>query len=291
MTKQADLVYRFMFEEEAIRGQHISLDNSWQQIVEQSDADPEALTLLGQALVAAALLVETLKIEGSVSLQIRGDGPVHLLMAEATSRHTIRGIVRQNRPIDADQTLQSIFSANALIITINAGDKKPYQGIVPLQGNDLNSMLQTYFDQSEQLPTRLWLAANLESACGLLLQKLPGESQDDDSWTRLLLLTDTVEDNELLELETTRLLHRLYHQEKLRLFPAESLRFSCSCSRQRTQNMLHSLGEVEIKSILEEQGKIDITCEFCNASYQFDAVDLGEVFSEADSQPSTPSLH
>ncbi len=289
--KQPDLIYRFLFEQADIRGQHISLDSSWQRIVEQSDAEPAALVLLGQALAAAALLVETLKIEGSISLQVRGDGPVHLLMAEATSRHSIRGIVRQNRSIEADQSLESIFSANALVITINTGDKKPYQGIVPLQGNSLTEILQTYFDQSEQLPTRLWLAADVDGASGLLLQQMPGESHDDDAWNRLLMLTDTVEDNELLELETTTLLHRLYNQEQLRLFPAESIRFACSCSRERTLNMLHSLGEEEIKSILEEQGEVRITCEFCDASYSFDAVDLGEVFSEADSQPSTPSLH
>ena len=289
--KQPDLVYRFLFEEEDIRGQHVSIDNSWQRIVDQSDAEPAALLLLGQALAAATLLVETLKIEGSISLQVRGDGPVHLLMAEATSRHTIRGIVRQNRPIETDQTLENIFAANALVITINAGDKKPYQGIVPLQGNSLTEILQTYFDQSEQLPTRLWLASSLQNASGLLLQQMPGEGHDDDSWNRLLMLTDTVEDQELLELETTQLLHRLYHQEKLRLFPAESIQFACSCSRQRTQNMLHSLGEAEIKSILAEQGEIKITCEFCDASYEFDAVDLGEVFSEAESQPSSSSLH
>ncbi len=289
--KQPDLVYRFLFEEEDIRGQHVSLDNSWQRIVQQSEAEPTALLLLGQALAAASLLVETLKIEGSISLQIRGDGPVHLLMAEATSRHSIRGIVRQNRSIEAGQSLESIFSANALVITINAGEKKPYQGIVPLQGDSLTAILQTYFDQSEQLPTRLWLAASLESASGLLLQQMPGEEHDADGWNRLLMLTETVADEELLQLETTQLLHRLYHQEKLRLFPAESMSFACSCSRQRTQDMLHSLGEAEIKSILAEQGEIKITCEFCDARYQFDAVDLGEVFSEADSQPSTPSLH
>lgn len=289
--KQPDLVYRFLFEQEDIRGQHISLDNCWQHIVALSDAEPGALLLLGQALAAAALLVETLKIDGSISLQVRGDGPVHLLMAEATSRHTIRGIVRQNRPIEADQSLESIFSATALVITINAGDRKPYQGIVPLQGNDLTSVLQTYFDQSEQLPTRLWLAASLESASGLLLQKMPGESHDDDSWNRLLMLTDTIQDNELLQLETTQLLHRLYHQEKLRLFAAESVQFACSCSTRRTQDMLLSLGEAEIKSILAERGEIEITCEFCDATYRFDAVDLGVVFSEAESQPSTPSLH
>lgn len=289
--KQPDLIYRFLFEQEDIRGQHISLDNSWQRIVEQSDAEPAARLLLGQALAAAALLVETLKIDGSISLQVRGDGPVHLLMAEASSQHSIRGIIRQNRPIGEDLALRDIFAANALVITINTDNKKPYQGIVPLQGTSLTEILQTYFDQSEQLPTRLWLAANQQTASGLLLQQLPGEHHDGDAWNRLLMLTETVQEEELLALETTELLHRLYHEEKLRLFAAESIRFACSCSRQRTRNMLLSLGEKEIRSILAEQGEVSITCEFCNANYLFDAVDLGEIFSEADSQPSSPSLH
>ncbi len=279
---------RFLFEQNPVRGQHVSLDMSWQKIVAQSDAKGFALTLLGHALAAVTLLVDTLKIDGSVSLQIRGNGAIHLLVAEATSSNTIRGIVRQSRELDEEVSLQDIFATNKLAITINNGTGKPHQGIVPLSGNDLSTALQSYFDQSEQLPTRFWLACNETSATGILLQKLPAESIDDDAWNRLLHLTSTTSKQELLDLKAEILLHRLYHEEDLRLFGADKISFACSCSLQRTRDMLISLGRAEVDYVLEEQNEIAITCEFCNARYAFDSVDIEQLF--LDHEIVAPSL-
>jgi len=156
--KGHDQVRRFLFEQNPIRGQHVSLDVSWQKIVAHSDAKGFALTLLGQALTAVTLLVDTLKIDGSVTLQIRGSGAIHLLVAEATSNNTVRGLVRQSRELDEQKSLQDIFATDRLVITINNGPGKPHQGIVPLSGDSLSAALQSYFDQSEQLPTRFWFA-------------------------------------------------------------------------------------------------------------------------------------
>lgn len=289
--KDQDQMRRFLFEQNPVRGQHVSLDTSWQKIVAQSDAKGFALILLGHALAAVTLLVDTLKIDGSVSLQIRGNGAIHLLVAEATSGNTIRGIVRQSRELDEEVSLQDVFATDKLVITINNGPGKPHQGIVPLGGNDLSTALQSYFDQSEQLPTRFWLACNETSATGILLQKLPAESIDDDSWNRLLHLTSTTSKQELLELKAEILLHRLYHEEDLRLFEADKINFACSCSLQRTRDMLISLGRAEVYDVIDEQNEIAITCEFCNARYAFDSIDIEQLFLDHEFLAPSPTKH
>jgi len=271
-----------MFEQNPIRGQHVSLDASWQKIISQSEAEGYALTLLGQALAAVTLLVDTLKIDGSVSLQIRGSGAIHLLVAEATSKNTIRGIVRQSRELNTETSLRDIFGTDKLVITIKNGAGKPHQGVVPLSGNSLSAALQAYFDQSEQLPTRFWFACNKKSATGLLLQKMPDELVDNDAWNRLLHLASTTSDEELLGLKAEQLLYRLFHEEDLRLFDSNVIKFACSCSPQRTRDMLISLGKTEIEEIINEQDEVNITCEFCNAQYAFDSVDLGQLFLDND---------
>ena len=289
--KNRDQMLRFLFEENPIRGQHISLDDSWRQIVDQSEAEGLALTLLGHALAAAALLVETLKIDGSISLQIRGSGAIHLLVVEATSDRNIRGIVRQSRALTDQQSLAEIFETDKLVITIKNGKAKPHQGIVALSGDNLADALQVYFAQSEQLPTQFWFACDENTASGMLLQKLPATEEDSDAWNRVTLLADTTKPEELLSLPADQLLHRLFHEENLRLFDPDSVRFACSCSLERTRDMLLSLGKNEIDSMLEEQDEISITCEFCNFRYQFDKVDLELLFNDGDSQPISPTRH
>ncbi|MDH5356011.1 MAG: Hsp33 family molecular chaperone HslO [Gammaproteobacteria bacterium] len=289
--KSPDHMHRFLFEEHLIRGQHVSLDASWQQIVSQSDASGVALDLLGHALAAAALMVETLKIDGSISLQIRGSGAIHLLVAEATSSHTIRGIVRQSRELEDQKSLRDIFESDKLVITIKNGTAKPHQGIVPLSGDNLAEALQAYFDQSEQLPTQFVLACNVKGASGMMLQKLPEDSGDADAWNRLTLLAATTEPEELLKLPVEQILGRLFHQESLRVFDPDPVEFACSCSVERTRDMLLSLGKSEIDAIIEEQEEVSITCEFCNSRYQFDKVDLGALFNDSDASQISPTRH
>jgi len=290
-VKNPDQIRRFLFDEHAIRGQHVSLDSSWQQIVKQSNAEGIAQTLLGQALAASTLLVETLNINGSVSLQIRGTGPIHLLVAEATSEHTIRGIIKQSGEPCEQKSLTDIFGSDKLVITIKNGKGKPHQGIVPLSGDNLADALQAYFNQSEQLPTRLWFACDQHTSCGLLLQKLPEQIIDTDAWNRITVLAATTEEQELLTLSTDELLHRLFHEEKLRLFEASKIEFSCTCSLERTRDMLVSLGKAEIDDMIAEQEEVSITCEFCNQHYAFDKVDLELLFIPDESLPLSTTQH
>ena len=289
--KQQDQIRRFLFEEHAIRGQHISLDNSWQQIARQSGAQGLAQELLGQSLCAAALLVDTLKINGSVSMQIRGSGAIHLLVVEATSDHSVRGLVRQSRSLEKKQSLADVFQSDKLVITIKDGKAKPHQGIVPLVGDSLAEALQAYFNQSEQLSTRLWFACNSETAAGLLIQQLPEQSKDEDAWNRICMLAETTQPEELLGLSSGQLLQRLFHEERMRLFEPVTLRFYCSCSLERTRDMLVSLGKAEIDDIIAKQQQTSITCEFCNKQYHFDKVDLELLFQPEQTILSSSKQH
>lgn len=285
--KKLDQSQRFLFEDHPIRGQSVSLGSSWEEIARQGELEGRGLVLLGEALVVVALLVDTLKIDGSITLQIRGAGPLQLLVVEANSKHEIRGTARQAGEIDDAMDLQQIFGSEYLVITIKTEGAEPHQGIAPLHGVSLAEALEHYFATSEQLPTRFWLACDGKKASGMLFQKLPGKSQDEDAWDRVSHLAATITAEELQTLSLGELLHRLFHEETLRLFEPHAIKFSCSCSRERTAGMLLSLGKIEIGEILEQEGEISVSCEFCSANYRFDSIDVEQMFSRRG--PSSPS--
>lgn len=289
--KESDQSQRFLFEDHPIRGQHVSLDEAWQTISNQAGVQGKGLLLLGEALAAVVLLVDTLKIKGSVILQIRGNGPMGLLVVEASSDHKVRGIARQEREIEEDMTLQEIFGCNCLIITIKTEGAEPHQGIVPLDGANLSQALEYYFATSEQLPTRFWLACDAQNVSGLLIQKLPGKLEDEDAWDRVSQLAATVKNDELHQIALAGLLHRLFHEETVRLFDPSALEFYCSCSRERTARMLLTLGKGEVVEILDQEGEVAVTCEFCNANYRFDRIDVEQVFSEGEIASSNTTAH
>ena len=289
--KNSDQSQRFLFEDHPIRGQHVSLDQSWQEIAQQGELEGRGLSLLGEALVVVALLVDTLKIEGSVTLQIRGTGPLELLVVEANSKHGVRGTARQVGEIDEQADLQQIFGSDVLVITIKAEGAEPHQGIASLRGINLSDALEDYFATSEQLPTHFCLACDAENASGMLIQKLPGKLTDDDAWDRVLHLASTVTDDELQRLALGELLHRLFNEETLRLFDSHTIKFSCSCSRERTAAMLLSLGKAEASEILETEGEISVSCEFCSTNYSFDQIDVDQVFGEGGTVPPSATTH
>ncbi len=294
--KSKDRLLRFTFEHSPVRGQIVSLDESWRDCAKNSEASDQARQLLGQALAALTLLASTLKIKGKMILQIRGQGPVHLLVAEARHDRGLRGMVRQQADItDPAAPLSQIFGADKIVITIDNGNAKPYQGIVPLTGHTLAEALEHYFQQSDQLPTRLWLASDEISAAGLLLQQLPpaqtDQELDTDSWNRVNHLAATVREEELLKLDAGEVLHRLFHEESMRLFEQQPVHFDCSCSRQRIADMIKSLGLDEARDIIREQGNITVHCEFCNARYDFDAVDTEQLFATTSPIAAQPTRH
>lgn len=277
-----DRLFRFIIENTHVRGEMVHLDASWQAVLQRANYPEVIRTQLGEALAACVLLTATIKFEGVLILQIRGDGPLHLLVAQATSEGAIRGIARWHDEVPAGN-LHAIFGNAQMVITIEPPKHKtgvaPYQGIVTLEGEKLGHAIENYFRQSEQLSTRLWLAADAQTCGGFLLQELPGATPDTDAWPRTTQLADTLTSDEILHLPATAVLHRLFHEENVRLFDAEPVCFRCSCSRQRIDAILLSMGADDSRQILQEQGKVSIDCEFCNAHYDYDAVDIDALFA------------
>ncbi|MBK8816163.1 MAG: Hsp33 family molecular chaperone HslO [Methylococcaceae bacterium] len=275
-TKQQDVLRRFLFEDLGVRGLWVRLSNSW-QIAQQNQQSPLDVQLqLGQALSAVVLLSSTIKFKGSLILQVQGDGPVKTLVAQATHDRKIRGLVRSHGDIQLD-SLQSIFGEGRLVITVSSETAKPYQGVVPILGKDLATALESYFLQSEQLNTRLWLFADSQQATGLMLQELPAQLSDKADWERIEMLADTLTEQEIQSLDCEEMLYRLFNEEKVRLYDEEAVEFDCSCSRLKIENTLRFLGRDELESVLVEQGQIEVNCEFCNKQYRFDRIDVEQL--------------
>ena len=275
-----DSLTRFMFEHAAVRGELVSLDETWREVLKHAEYPAPLQTLLGELMAASALLIATLKFEGSMILQMQGEGAVKLLVVEATSERTLRATAQWDGDLTAGN-FADLLGEGRLIITLDpvSADKQAYQGIVPLQGTDVAAALMHYMAQSEQLDTHIVLAADEDCAAGMLLQKLPDMVDGDpDAWNRATHLAATLKAEELLTLDAAMILHRLFHEEDLRVFEAESVRFACTCSRSRVADMLKMLGREEIESVLEEQGQIEVQCEFCNRHYRFDPIDAAQLW-------------
>ncbi len=298
-----DCLHRFDFEQLPIRGLLIHLDASWRALLEPRAYPPAVRNALGEAVVSSALLAATIKFSGQLTLQMKGDGPMPLLVAQCTDSLGVRGLARFNEdPVltEAALDIASLVGAGNLAVTIETEDfSQRYQGIVPIEGTRLAQCIETYFSQSEQLPTRLWLHADESGVAGMLLQRLPtptllddGTTDDEtaskaqreamleDAWQRVQLIADTLKPDELRDLKDHEILRRLFHEDDLRLFDATPVFFKCRCSRERVSSVLQSLGAAEIQSVLAEQGRVEVHCDFCNRAYEFDAIDVAQLFAQ-----------
>lgn len=289
----ADRLVRFLLPQAGVRGVLVHLDQTWQQI--RRDTDPAAISeLLGEASAAAALFTGHAKVDGRLSIQLRGQGALRTLFAECTAAGTLRGIARaaEGREGEVSRDLRELGPDALLAITIEnpgAGGREPvrYQGLVPIEGDALASAFEGYFQRSEQLPTRIALATDANAAAGLMLQKLPGDEGDADGWRRAGMLFDTLGQEELLALDADTLLHRLFHEEGPQLLGEGPLRFACSCSRERVAAMLVSLGSEEARAALVD-GQARITCEFCGQQYLFDGAAVDALFTPEAMQSPVP---
>jgi len=236
-----------------------------------------------------------------LSLQLQGDGPVHLLLAQCTSGLGVRGLAR-HRDLNRGGSLKirDLVGNGNLTVTLETDEgAQRYQGIVPIEGERLADSLQAYFQNSEQLPTRLWLHADAQGASGMLLQKLPGSGSApaadavaiEDAWRRVQLIADTLTPVELRTLADAEILHRLFNEDDLRLFEPSPVYFRCRCSRERVAGMLQGLGEAETRSVIAERGKVEVHCDFCNRAYVFDAVDVAQLFKAAVAADSGSTVH
>lgn len=295
-SPQPDSLHRFLFEQAPIRGELVHLDAAWRSVVDRHDYPEVLRNIMGELAAAAVLLAATLKLNGSLVLQIMGKGAVKLLVVECSGDMQLRATAKWS-----GELLQSNFAEligdGQFVITLDPKDGgQPYQGIVDTVGASVAEIMQNYMSQSEQLETHMWLAANGQHAAGLLLQKLPdadnhSASIDADAWRRAVILADTVKQDELLQLPAKSLIQRLYHEDDIRLFDAQGVTFNCTCSSEKVAKLLHMLGRVEIESILEERGSIEVHCEFCNQRYEFDKVDAEMIFIDAIIPPLSGFKH
>lgn len=287
-----DELQRFHFRESPVRGELCQLTQAYREVLARHDYPLPLRMLLGQALSAVALMASTLKLQGKLILQIQGDGPVSMLVAESNERGELRAVAQYDNEAgyDSDDWID-LMGRGQLVLTIDPDEGQRYQGIVPLEGVSLAAALAHYFEQSEQLPTEFFLFADGQAAGGLMLQVLPGHDAVDDAdiWPRVVNLASTLKPEELFDLTAEEVLYRLYHEELVELFPGQSLQFKCSCSRARSENALRSIDIAELREIAAEQGgSIEVDCQFCRQRYRFDSVDI-ELLAH-DAQAGSDSL-
>lgn len=281
-----DQTQRFLFDQSQIRGEITGLRQSYLDVLSKHNYPQPVQRLLGEFMAAVALLSDTLKFQGRLSLQVRGAGQVRMLMAECRDHQALRAIAQYT---DDFSDSAALLGKGQMAITIEPDQGKRYQGIVPIDDNDqtLSRALEDYFRQSEQIRTRLWLAADGQRAAGVLIQAMPQsasegslQSTDTDAWDRVTHLADTLTSEEMLDLDNETVLHRLFHEEQVRLFDSRSLHFECTCSRERCGNAILTLGETEALQVVEEEGAIHSDCQFCHQQYRFDRDEVTALFTE-----------
>lgn len=298
-----DQLNKYLFADQLTRAQTVELSASWQTGLSHQSYPEPVRDLLGELTAAAVLLAGNLKLDGSLILQAQGDGPIALMVVECSSDFNIRATVslREGADMPAEGNLQNLLNTydNGKFIVVlepkSGSDLQPYQGIVPLEGDTLAEVLENYMKHSEQLDTKIFLAANAEKANGLLLQRLPGtgghiegtDAPDEPSWDRAQQLAATVKNEELLQLPASELIHRLFWQEDLMQLAPTDLNWHCPCTRERVADMLSMLGREEIESILSEQEQVEVSCNFCGKPYQFDPVDCAQLFIAKSDRPNS----
>lgn len=280
--RHSDQLHPFIFEQSAVRGNHVQLDQSLFTALEHQTLPPALKKVIGEFTAASVLLTATLKMQGKLILQLQSQGTLQLLVVECTSALNIRATAKVSGELHGE-ALNDWLKQGQLVITLMPEEGEPYQGIVPLEGDNIASMLENYMLRSQQIDTRLWLTAEGDHAAGLLLQKLPQQQEHDlDCWNRVQHLAGTVTSQELLNLDATTLLQRLFVEEDIRLFSGREVQAFCSCSQANVTNMLQMLGLAEVRSILEEQGSVEIQCDFCHKHYVVDEEESLALFNEDD---------
>ena len=277
----ADIRTRFIFDDMPVRGLHVRLENVWKHIVGQKHYPPAIRRALGELLAAGALLSGNLKTDGTLIVQVQGQGRLKMLVVEATSDQTVRATARwdETADINDDESLTDLLGGNSVfVLTLQPKDAEPWQGVVPLEGGSIAQMLINYTKRSEQLETQIVLASSDDACGGLLVQRLPETEPDAASWEHVGTLVQTLTPEELSGLDAQHVLYRLFHETPPRVFDPESIEFACTCSRGKVSDMLLMLGGEEVGGVVAEQGSIQIDCDFCHAKYVFDETDVNALF-------------
>ncbi len=288
-----NVLNRYLFEDLSVRGELVQLDEAYQRIISSKEYPAAVQKLLGELLVSTTLLTATLKFEGSITIQLQGDGPVSLAVINGDNQQRIRGVARWEGDIADDASLHDMMGKGHMVITIEPKVGERYQGVVGLEGDTLAQVLEGYFANSEQLKTRLWIRTGefegKQHAAGMLIQVMPDGTGSPDDFEHLEQLTDTVKDEELFSLEANELLYRLYNQDKVRLYEPQPVSFQCGCSRERSGAAIITVDKAEIYDILAESGSVSLHCDYCGTTYSFDESEITELYTQASS--SNKTLH
>ncbi|BBB27836.1 Hsp33 family molecular chaperone HslO [Amphritea japonica] len=287
----SDQLQRVLFEQADIRSVLTGLEQSYQQAIEHHQYPALINKLLGEMMAAVSLLSATLKFDGRLLLQAQSENQVKVLMAECNHQRDLRAIARFDGELPEQAEFCELLRGGQLVITIEPDQGKRYQGVVPLEGEQLSDCLEAYFSRSEQLPTQIHLVADEQRAAGFLLQVMPAKGDSQTDWEHFSFLASTLTDEELLELDNATILHRLFHEEDCRLYDPEALQFNCDCSRKRTADALRYLTQDELEEIVREEGSIDVNCQFCNERYSFDQADITLMFSDSANIKGSDQLH
>ena len=272
-----DLLQPGLIESANARFSIIQMQQCWSSVLSRHVYPGPVAEQLGQLLASSVLLRSRLKKGSSMILQIQGNGALETLVAQSNPGNTLRGLAKWNAAFDSLATIEEIYGDAKLVMTLT-NKLERYQGIVELCGQSLSDSIEAYLLQSEQLPSCLKLFANQDRVAGLLIQKLPTEFDDDEDWQRIKLLTQTITAQEMLNLSATEVIHRLYHQEDVRIYDQQSVSFHCSCSRNRIDSVLETMGRDSMQELVQEKGVITVDCEFCNLTYQYKQAEIDQLF-------------
>lgn len=278
-----DILHRYLFDNADVRGELVQLQDSYQHVIGSHAYPPVLQVLLGELMAATSLLTATLKFSGDISVQLQGNGPVSLAVINGNNLQQLRGVARWDGALADDANLAELFGEGYMVITLTPDEGERYQGVVALDKPTLAACVEEYFNQSEQLPTSLWLFADGKQAAGMFLQILPSQEDHNHDFEHLSQLTSTIKAEELFTLEAQDVLHRLYHQEEVRLFDPIEVSFKCTCSRERSAAAIKTLDRAEVEAILAEDGNVAMGCEYCNANYVFDGIDIAAIFANGQS--------
>lgn len=283
----SNYVQRFLLENLDIRGAIVHLDSVWQDILSGRNYPDPVTHLLGEMSAVTLLLSENLKQTGRLTIQLTGNGPVSMLVLDCTENLQLRGMAKCARQIETD-SVPELLGHGQLILTLDMlSMRETYQSIVPLNGGTIAEIFEHYFNQSEQLQTRMFLITTGSAIFGLLLQKLPNaDLLDPDGWTRAEALAATIHEHPLFELPVEEILVRLFYQETIRIFDARHVQYGCQANPAKIYAMLRSLGREEVDAILQEFGEVVIHDDICNREYRLDALAVDAVFRDAG-----PTIH
>jgi molecular chaperone Hsp33 len=289
-----DQLHRYLFNQGNVRGELVRLQQSYQDILHSYDYPPIIQNLMGELMSATSLLTATLKFEGDIAIQIQGEGPLSYAVINGTHKQQLRGVARWDEELESlPSSFTDLVKKGVLVITITPEQGERYQGMVALDKPTLAQCIEGYFEQSEQLATKVILRTQIEGdsakACGMFLQVLPTSSRatnkDETHFEHLSALTDTIKNEELFELPAEDILHRLYHQEEVELYPATPVVFKCSCSKERSAQALTGVSKEELLDIVAKDGDIKMNCQYCHTEYSFDAIDVESIHAGTFNMP------